>query len=287
MAIKIVTSKKGEPHVTSADAGALNQGTFGTDDYVLNVGEKFRAELVSNNEIKIYDGEGMMQGRYWRIEPGTYESVTIDNGSQGKKRKDLIVARYTKDSETGVENVELAVLKGSETEGNATAPEATKGDIRNGDLKHEMVLYTVTLAGLNVTAVDTGWKMLGRMADLQHVNERKVTRNAEEIVEVVDLCGGRIHTFRAERQGKIAHLYIQTENMSQSPANRTVFKIKDSKFFPAEYGVYPAMVLNAGRQAYSGLFQNGDISAEIYGGVPVSASAKASLIFSMTYICAG
>ena len=166
MAIKIVTAKKGEPHVTSADAGALNQGTFGTDDYVLNVGEKFRAELVSNNEIKIYDGEGMMQGRYWRIEPGTYESVTIDNGSQGKKRKDLIVARYTKDSGTGVENVELAVLKGSETEGNATAPIPVNGDIRNGDLRHEMVLYTVALDGLNVTAVEAGCSIILSVADM-------------------------------------------------------------------------------------------------------------------------
>ena len=166
MAIKIVTAKKGEEHVTSADAGALNQGTFGTDDYVLNVGEKFRAELVSNNEIKIYDGEGMMQGRHWRIEPGTYESVTIDNGSQGKKRKDLIVARYTKDSGTGVENVELAVLKGIETEGNATAPIPVNGDIRNGDLSHEMVLYTVALDGLNVTAVDAEGEIVAGLTDI-------------------------------------------------------------------------------------------------------------------------
>ena len=172
MAIKIVTAKKGEPHVTSADAGALNQGTFGADDYVLSIGEKFRAELVSNNEIKIYDGEGMMQGRHWRIEPGTYESVTIDNGSQGKKRKDLIVARYTKDSSTGVENVELAVLKGTETEGNATAPEATRGDVRKGDLKHEMVLYTVTLDGLNVTAVDEGFAVLMNAVEIKEKIER-------------------------------------------------------------------------------------------------------------------
>lgn len=189
MAIKIVTAKKGEEHVTSADAGALNQGTFGTDDYVLNVGEKFRAELVSNNEIKIYDGEGMMQGRHWRIEPGTYESVTIDNGSQGKKRKDLIVARYTKDSETGVENVELAVLKGSETEGNATAPEATKGDIRNGDLRHEMVLYTVTLDGLNVTAVDAEFSVL-----MTSVEEKEKLADYVKIVPV-DLPGLTLTAF--------------------------------------------------------------------------------------------
>lgn len=168
MAIKIVTAKKGEPHITSADDGALNQGTFGTDDYVLNVGEKFRAELVSNNEIKIYDGEGMMQGRHWRIEPGTYESLTIDNGSQGKKRKDMIVSRYTKDSGSGVENVELVVLKGTETEGNATAPIPVNGDIRNGDLSHEMVLYTVTLDGLNVTAVDPGFYIIMNMMDVQN-----------------------------------------------------------------------------------------------------------------------
>lgn len=183
MALKIVTAKKGEPHITSADDGALNQGTFGTDDYVLNVGEKFRAELVSNNEVKIYDGEGMMQGRHWRIEPGTYESVTIDNGSQGKKRKDLIVARYTKDSGTGVENVELVVLKGTETEGNATAPTPEMGDIRNGDLKHEMVLYTVTLDGLNVTAVDAGFSVLVGMNELNNSLGGKSIQTGESSTE--------------------------------------------------------------------------------------------------------
>ncbi len=167
MAIKIVTAKKGEPHITSSDDGAMHQGIFGTDDYVLNVGEKFRAELVSNNEVKIYDGEGMMQGRHWRIEPGTYESLTIDNGSQGMKRKDLIVARYTKDSGSGVENIELAVLKGTETEENAIAPVPETGDIRNGDLQHEMILYTATLDGLNVTAVDVGYITSMSTADIE------------------------------------------------------------------------------------------------------------------------
>lgn len=183
MAIKIVTAKKGEPHITSADDGALHQGIFGVDDYVLNVGEKFRAELVSNNEIKIYDGEGMMQGRHWRIEPGTYESVTIDNGSQGKKRKDLIVARYTKDAGSGVENIELAVLKGTETEENAITPVPETGDLRDGDLKHEMVLYTVTLDGLNVIEVDVGFSVLVGMDELNNSLNGKSIQTGEASTE--------------------------------------------------------------------------------------------------------
>lgn len=167
MSIKIVTAKKGEPHITSSDDGAMHQGIFGTDDYILDVGEKFRVELASNNEVKIYDGEGMLQGRHWRIEPGTYESVTIDNGNQGMNRKDLIVARYSKDSLTGNENIELKVLKGTQSSGNAIQPVPQKGDLRKGDLEHNMALYVVSISGLNVTSIDMASSIIGSFSGIK------------------------------------------------------------------------------------------------------------------------
>ena len=81
--MKIVTGHTGEPHITSNDVLSANQGIVGADYYVLDVGEKGRAELISNNEVRIYDGEFMMQGVHFRIEPGKYETVTIENGAQG------------------------------------------------------------------------------------------------------------------------------------------------------------------------------------------------------------
>lgn len=167
MAIKIVTGDQGKPHVTANDDGSFHQGVVGTEDYVLGVGKKVKATLVSNNSVRIDDGELVMQGVHFRILPGTYETVTINNGNQGQKRKDAIVARYTKDSSSGIENTTLTVLQGTPTTGTPVAPVPTKGDIRSGTLKHEMLLYIVELDGLNVVSVAPVFKILMSMEEFQ------------------------------------------------------------------------------------------------------------------------
>lgn len=149
MALDLVTGYKGTAHITAEDVGAFNAGIFGSGEYVLNSGNKFSASLTSNNTVKILDGDLMMQGRHVTLKKDTFEEVTIENGESGMNRIDLIVARYTKDSNTGVENVEFAVVKGTPTSGTATAPECTTGDILSGDCTlHEMPLYKVSLSGL-------------------------------------------------------------------------------------------------------------------------------------------
>lgn len=189
MAIKIVTAHKGEPHLEAADVGGMQQGIFGTDDYVLDVGKKLEAVLVTNNSIRINDGEVVMQGRHFRVELDTYETVTIDNGAQNMKRKDLIVARYTKNSSTGVEDVEIVVLKGiAVSAGIPIARTPVKGDIRAYDLKHEMILYTVELNGLNIVSVKPAFYVLmsmdairTRFSDLDTELGARVQGKAKEI----------------------------------------------------------------------------------------------------------
>ena len=166
MSIEIVTGYQGKNHVTSNDIGGFQQGVVGVEDYVLGVGEKAKATLISNNSVRISDGELVMQGVHWRIKPGTYENVTINNGSQGMRRKDAIIARYRKNSGTGVESIELAVLQGTPTYSTPTAPTPTTGNIRSGALKHEMILYVVELNGLNVVGIEPAFKAVMSMYEI-------------------------------------------------------------------------------------------------------------------------
>lgn len=147
--MKIVTGYTGTPHITSNDQQGLNQGIFGTDSYVLNVGQKFNATLNTATTITIEDGEGMMQGVHFRIDPGDTEAVTINPGTPGFNRIDLICARYTKDSTTGIESVELAAIEGTPSEGAASDPEYTTGDIRMGDTIVDYPLWKVSLSGVS------------------------------------------------------------------------------------------------------------------------------------------
>ena len=149
--MNLVTGYYGENHVTSDDAGACNAAIFGTGQYVMDIGGKFAANAVTNNKVTISDGVLMMQGRQARIEPGTTVDLTIDNGATGYNRNDLIVARYTKNASSGVEQVELVVIKGTASTGTASDPTYTNGDMLNdGAILNDMPLYRIPISGINV-----------------------------------------------------------------------------------------------------------------------------------------
>lgn len=162
----LITGYAGAEHVTAADAGSLHTAIFGSGQYVLDRGNKFAATIVTNNTIRIADGDIMMQGRHVRLAEGSYVDLTIDNSAQGMMRNDLIVARYTKDASTGVEAVNLVVIKGTAAASNPADPAYTAGDIINDHVAlNDMPLYRVPLDGLNVQTLVPLFGMASLMAD--------------------------------------------------------------------------------------------------------------------------
>lgn len=165
--MNIITGYRGEPHITSAQDRAGNQGSYGTGSYVLDVGNKLAATISSSNEIRIADGAICHQGCLANIDAGTYDAVTINNGAQGVNRIDLIVARYTKDSVTGVESIDLVVIQGSSVSGTPSAPSYRTGNIQNGDSPVDMPLYQVRLTGVTLSSVTKVFNTVKTQAELQ------------------------------------------------------------------------------------------------------------------------
>jgi len=149
--LHLITGYAGQAHVTAADHGSFNAAILGSGQFVLNRGSKLAASVITNNTIRIADGDILMQGRHIRLNEGSYVDLTIENGTQDMSRNDLIVARYTKDSGTGVEDCNLVVIKGTAVSGNASDPAYTSGDIINDHvIQNDMPLYRVPISGLNV-----------------------------------------------------------------------------------------------------------------------------------------
>ena len=147
--LHLVTGFAGMEHVTSADQGAFNAAMLGNGQFVLNKGNMFSASIVDNNTFRVYDGDMLMQGRYIRMAADTYVDLTIENGTQGQFRNDLVVARYTVDTTTGVEEVNLVVIKGTPAEADPVDPEYTVGDIINDNvILNDMPLYRVKVNGV-------------------------------------------------------------------------------------------------------------------------------------------
>jgi len=149
--MKIITGKTGTNHVNSDDDRALHMGIFGTETYVLSIGECLKATMIDANTCRIAAGELVMYGCHARIEPGNYDDLQIDSGSPGYNRKDLVVARYRKD--TGIENVTLEVIKGVVSTGEAERPSYTSGHLYWGADVCDMPLYEISLQGINIAAV--------------------------------------------------------------------------------------------------------------------------------------
>ena len=158
----IVTGHVGSAHVTSWQDRDLNQGIFGPDTYILNVGSKLAATIISNNEIRIADGTLVMQGCQGVIQKGTYDTISIDNGTQGLKRNDLICAQYTKSA--GVESMSLVVIKGTAA-ATPSDPSYTSGDIQNGDTPVQVPIYRAVLDGLTLESVDLLVGIAGTMPE--------------------------------------------------------------------------------------------------------------------------
>lgn len=153
MGAHCITGYAGKEHITAADQGMYNAGTLGTGKYVLPIGSMFEAVTITNNLIKIKDGCLVNQGRNINIAVNDYEECEIDNGIQALKRNDLIVIRYEKNADTGIETASTIVIKGVSGE-TAVDPEYTEGNIFNGDNVDDFPLYRVKLEGLNITAVE-------------------------------------------------------------------------------------------------------------------------------------
>ena len=227
MGMQLNTGDTGRAVSPAAD-GSLYSKIFGSGCYVLSGGNELKAEIQSNNLIKIYDGDLIMQGRHSYIPASDSDNVTINNGSQGMNRKDLIVARYTKDS-TGVEDVTLQVVQGMATSGAATAPGYTDGDILKGATAKDFPLYEVSLTGINITEVKKLFKVLGTNEEL---TERLAELNGKSGILTPADQNNPITEYQLYKMGKMVVFNVTNYKKGQGAVNGRVIGTIQEGFLP-------------------------------------------------------
>ncbi len=149
----LITGFAGIEHIKSADQGSFNAAFFGTGEFVMEIGSQLKATIINNNTVRIADGDLLMQGRHIRINPSTYEDMTIDTGAANMNRIDLIVCTYEKDASSGIETAKIEVVKGTAVSGSASEPSIVKGNILEGAIKNQMPLYRVNINGVALASV--------------------------------------------------------------------------------------------------------------------------------------
>ena len=158
MAFEIVDGMTGVPHISSDDLSELNDALVGGGYHVWDYASAFWLTMSSANKATISSGVGMVDGkRFWNSGD---VAVTVDSGTQGQKRNDLVVARYSRTS-AGIESVEPVVIKGTPTTGTPSDPATTTKDLK---------LWRIPIDGLNVGTPVRLFRPLPGISDLADAN---------------------------------------------------------------------------------------------------------------------
>lgn len=196
--MELITGVGATDHIDSQDDADFQRAITGPDNYVLNIGRKMEAELLSNNVVRVHDGSLIHQGRHVIIPEGESEEVTIEYGTQVEKRIDLIVSVYRKDTTSGIETEFLKAIKGTPSVDIPAIPSHIDGNIRAGDIYSEFPLYKVTLDGINIVSIDPLYEVLTSMAELKMMTDElnrnlEATKNNLSCLQVLE-CGSKIIT---------------------------------------------------------------------------------------------
>lgn len=172
--LTINTSPESEAHILAEDDAALYAGMLAQDS-VLNLGNKLKATVVSNNKVRISDGIVLVGGHAGRIIKGDYEDMTINNGVSGQKRNDIIAARFIAGVSGGADSYKLVVIQG--TPGTtAKDPTFAKGDLYNGDKQRDYPLWRVKIENLSIVKVEqmftVGKSTEETVTELLKINEK-------------------------------------------------------------------------------------------------------------------
>lgn len=164
--MEIVSGLGEKPHVTSQQFRQILEGTIGQKSYIITSGENLEPELAANNLLKIRSGMMSHHGNVSSVKIGTYDEVELTNGSQGMKRIDLVVNRYTRNAETNIEKNEWVVIMGTPVASNPVAPTYTVGNLQKGDLVDDCPVFELHYDGINVTEVKKMLSVLPNVAEL-------------------------------------------------------------------------------------------------------------------------
>lgn len=180
MAFEIVDGMTGTKHISSDDLAALNTATVGKADCVLEYGDDFALTMASANSATLGTGVGMVGGKRFWNQAAT--SLTIQSGTQGQKRNDLVVARYAKTS-AGIESITPVVIKGTPSADTAADPEVTANDLK---------LWRIPLDGINAGAPVKLFETVAPLASLGRASYAVSSSDGRISVDVCTACGGLV-----------------------------------------------------------------------------------------------
>lgn len=235
--MEIVSGLGEKPHVTSQQFRQILEGTIGQKSYIVTSGENLEPELAANNLLKIRSGMMSHHGNVSSVKIGTYDEVELTNGSQGMKRIDLVVNRYTRNAETNIEKNEWVVIMGTPVASNPVAPAYTVGNLQKGDLVDDCPVFELHYDGINVTEVK---KMLSVLPNVAELNSNKIG-NKDNLISMLATNAKKVEDCLTQTTESGVYRWYSAKNQPSTGGYIIVFKYNSNtsmRLALADNGIY-------------------------------------------------
>lgn len=110
---------------------------------------------ISDNSVQLASGVYSLKGFMLHVEAGTAITLTVDSGTAGQNRNDLLVAELVKNGGgTGIDTLQFKIVKGTSTSGTAVDPTLTQQDVNATGTTRQEALYRIKLSGVTLGPIE-------------------------------------------------------------------------------------------------------------------------------------
>ena len=153
-AITIYTPDTETPHIYAEDDAQIHRALIGSSGITL-ADNQLAATIVNDNTVRLASGLYSMQGYMLAVQSGTVQDLTVDSGSAGAYRHDLIVADFTRGGGSTADTFVFKIVKGTNASSAAAAvdPAITQDDLTQGGSHRQEIVYRIIIAETAIESV--------------------------------------------------------------------------------------------------------------------------------------
>lgn len=163
-AITIYTPTDATPHIFAEDDAQVHRALIG-DSGITLADNLLACTIVNANTVRLASGVYSNQGYLLCVQGGTTADLTVQSGSAGAYRHDLVVAHFHRGGGDTPDTHVFEVLQGADATSAAAAadPALTQDDLKVGGSERMEALYRIIINGTAITAVERVANYIGNV----------------------------------------------------------------------------------------------------------------------------
>lgn len=157
-----------DPNITANDFAFMMHSFLGVSAIA---GTGLTCTKINDNTVRLAAGGYFMRGRTLLVPEGETVDLSVDSGTAGQNRNDLVIAEFIRRGSDAEDDVlRFRVLKGTSTGGTPSDPALTQSPYLSGGTLHQEALFRLPITGTTLGTpvqlapnfnVGTGWFPLG------------------------------------------------------------------------------------------------------------------------------